>query len=203
MIAIVDYDVGNVGSIANMLRKAGADAAITGDLEVIERADKIVLAGVGSFDNGMRKLRERGLVDLLDRKVRDGCTPLLGICLGMQFFGRGSEEGSEAGLNWLDAETVRFELDSGSPLKIPHMGWNGLDIVPGATGHYGFSDEARYYFVHSYHLVCHDQGDVVAKTTYGYPFVSAVRRKNIFGVQFHPEKSHRFGLAMMEQFAAA
>ncbi|MGH9370272.1 MAG: imidazole glycerol phosphate synthase subunit HisH [Vicinamibacterales bacterium] len=203
MIAIIDYQVGNVGSIANMLRKAGAEATITGDLEQIGQADKIVLAGVGSFDTGMRKLRERGLVDLLDRRVRDGGTPLLGICLGMQFFGRGSEEGTEPGLGWLDADTVRFTLPVASGLKIPHMGWNALDLVPGTNGDPAITPDARFYFVHSYHLVCRDEHDVLARTTYGYPFVSAVRRRNIFGVQFHPEKSHRFGLALMERFASA
>lgn len=202
MIAIIDYDVGNVGSIANMLRKAGADATITADLEQIAIADKIVLAGVGSFDTGMRKLRERGLVDLLNRRVRDGGTPLLGICLGMQFFGRGSEEGTEPGLDWIDAEAVRFQLAPDVGLKIPHMGWNALDLAPGSDGDYGVAPDARFYFVHAYHLVCHDERDVFARTTYGYPFVSAVRRRNILGVQFHPEKSHRFGLALMERFAA-
>lgn len=203
MIAVIDYDVGNVGSIANMLKKAGAEAEITADLDKIERADKIVLAGVGSFDTGMQKLRERGMVELLDRKVRDGGTPLLGICLGMQFFARGSEEGSEPGLGWLKARTVRFKLPPESRLKIPHMGWNGLDVVTSANGSHGIAPDARFYFVHSYHLVCEDESDVLARTTYGYPFVSAVRRGNIFGVQFHPEKSHRFGLALMEHFAAS
>jgi glutamine amidotransferase len=203
MIAVIDYDVGNVGSIANMLKKAGAEAEITADLEKIGRADKIVLAGVGSFDTGMQKLRERGMVELLDRKVRDGGTPLLGICLGMQFFARGSEEGTEPGLGWLKARTVRFKLPPESRLKVPHMGWNGLDLAPSANGSHGIAPDARFYFVHSYHLVCEDESDVLARTTYGYPFVSAVRRGNIFGVQFHPEKSHRFGLALMEHFAAS
>ncbi len=201
MIAIIDYGVGNVGSIANMLRKAGADATITADPGQIERAGKIVLAGVGSFDSGISRLRERGFVDLLNRKVRDGGTPLLGICLGMQFFGRGSEEGAEPGLGWIDAEAVRFKLAPETGLKIPHMGWNALDLATGATE--GVAPDARFYFVHSYHLVCHDERDVFARTTYGYPFVSAVRRGNIFGVQFHPEKSHRFGLALMEWFSAS
>ena len=203
MIAVIDYDVGNVGSIANMLRKAGVEAVITADPEQIERADKIVLAGVGSFDTGMQKLRQHGMVDLLDRRVRDGGTPLLGICLGMQFFGRGSEEGREPGLGWLRAETVRFKLPSDSRLKIPHMGWNALDLAPSVNGSHGIAADARFYFVHSYHMVCEDEGDVFARTTYGYPFVSAVRRGNLFGVQFHPEKSHRFGLAMMERFASS
>jgi glutamine amidotransferase len=200
MIAIIDYDVGNVGSIANMLRKAGADAVITADPWEISAADRIVLAGVGSFDTGMRKLRERGLVDLLDRKVREGGTPLLGICLGMQFFGHGSEEGTEPGFGWLDARAVRFRFAPEVRLKIPHMGWNALDLAPSANGAHGIEEGARFYFVHSYHLVCGDERDVFARTTYGYPFVSAVRRRNLFGVQFHPEKSHRFGLALMERF---
>lgn len=203
MIAIIDYDAGNVGSIANMLRRAGAEAIITADPEQIERADRIVLAGVGAFDSGMRKLRERGLVDLLHRRVRDGGTPLLGVCLGMQFFGSGSEEGQERGLGWLDAQAVGFRLPADSKLKVPHMGWNVLEAGPGAERQHGILPDARFYFVHGYHLVCADRADVVAQTTYGYPFVSAVRRRNIFGVQFHPEKSHRFGLALMAHFAAS
>jgi imidazole glycerol-phosphate synthase subunit HisH len=203
VIAILDYGVGNVGSIANMLRKAGAEAVITADAAEVERADKIVLAGVGAFDSGMRKLRERGFVDLLHRKVRDGGTPLLGICLGMQFFGRGSEEGIEPGLGWIDAEAIRFKPEAAANLKVPHMGWNALDLGADTAGQLGISSDARFYFVHSYYLVCHDEADVVARTTYDRPFVSAVRRRNILGVQFHPEKSHRFGLALMERFAAS
>lgn len=203
MIAIVDYDVGNVGSIANMLRKAGAEAIITADPEALEGADKIVLAGVGSFDAGMRKLRERGFDELLNRRVRDGGIPLLGICLGMQLFARRSEEGSEPGLGWLDAEAVRFRLPPQGRLKVPHMGWNSLEAGPEAMADLGLPPDARFYFVHSYHLVCRDDQDVLARTTYGYPFASAVRRRNLLGVQFHPEKSHRFGLALMARFAAS
>jgi glutamine amidotransferase len=202
MIAIIDYGIGNVGSIANMLRKVGGKAAVTGIAAEIEQAEKLILPGVGSFDEGMRQLRDRGLVDLLRCRVLRDRVPILGICLGMQLFARRSEEGGEQGLGWIDADVVRFNLPpEDRRLKVPHMGWNTLQ--PAATTESaGWVDEThRFYFVHAYHLVCHDEADVSTRTTYGYPFVSAIRRENVIGVQFHPEKSHRFGMKLLRWFA--
>lgn len=201
MIVIVDYDVGNVGSIANMLRKIGADVAVSSSAADIEQADKIILPGVGSFDHGMRKLRERGLADLLQHVVRTRRTPVLGICLGMQLFAARSEEGVEPGLGWIDAEVVRFKFNEGQAHKIPHMGWNTVRLKAGVDSDFGIAEDARFYFVHSYHFVCRDRAAVVGTTTYGYPFVSVVCQGRILGVQFHPEKSLRHGMALMRWFA--
>ncbi|HXI13976.1 MAG TPA: imidazole glycerol phosphate synthase subunit HisH [Thermoanaerobaculia bacterium] len=201
-IVIIDYGMGNVGSIRNMLRKCGVTAQISGDPGEIERATKLILPGVGAFDQGMHRLRQYGLVTLLDRKVREEKTPLLGICLGMHLLARSSEEGREAGLGWFDAEVVRFRFGEqpGVGLKVPHMGWN--TVRPQASdGVTGLVSGARFYFVHSYYVVCHNNDDVIARTTYGFSFASAMRRDNVIGVQFHPEKSHRFGMAFLSEFA--
>jgi glutamine amidotransferase len=202
MITIVDYGMGNLGSIANVLKKVHAKAAVSSEAAAIERADKLILPGVGAFDTGMKNLTERGLIPLLNAKVLQEKTPILGLCLGMQLLARRSEEGQLPGLGWLDAETVRFKFDgTHDHLKIPHMGWNTLQVC---QPHPIFADmdaESRFYFVHSYHVVCADPRTVLAKTHYGYEFVSAVARDNIVGLQFHPEKSHKFGMKLLKNFA--
>jgi glutamine amidotransferase len=200
MIAIIDYGMGNVGSILNMLRRAGVEAQICRSDQEILAADRLVLPGVGAFDHGMRSLRERDLIPVLEEKVHRRGTPVLGICLGMQLMGKGSEEGREPGLGWLGATSVRFDPASApAPMKVPHMGWNTVRTAPDGPG--WLNGDARFYFVHSYHLQCSRSEDVLGWTTYGYPFVAAVRHDNILGVQFHPEKSHRFGLEVLRAFA--
>ena len=202
MITIVDSGIANVRSVANMLRRLNIDAQISGAPDVVESASKIILPGVGSFDAGMRALRERGLVDVLHR-ARAQNTPILGICLGMQLLARRSTEGTECGLGWLDADCVRFSFDGrAGDLKVPHMGWNSLAREQPSHLLDALPADARFYFVHSYHIRCHDQSDVIGTATHGYPFAAAVRRGNVYGVQFHPEKSHRFGMALLTQFGA-
>lgn len=202
MVVVVDYGMGNVGSIANMLRKVGAEAQISADHAVIASAGKLILPGVGAFDQGMQNLADRGLVALLTRKVVEEKTPILGVCLGMQLFARTSEEGRCPGLGWLDAATVRFRPGaSESRLKVPHMGWNTIKLRRPHRILAGLEEGARFYFVHSYHVVCHDPDVILAGTVYGVEFVSAVARDNIVGVQFHPEKSHRFGMQLYRNFA--
>jgi imidazole glycerol-phosphate synthase subunit HisH len=203
MIAILDYGVGNVGSIANLLRKVGSEAVVTGDAAEIARAEKLILPGVGSFDQGMRELRARGFVDLLDRRVREERVPILGICLGMQLFARGSEEGGEPGLGWIDAEVVRFCFPPEARRKVPHMGWNTVQPASGDEPDAWFDGADRFYFVHAYHMICRDEAVVLGRTTYGDSFVSAVRQDNVIGVQFHPEKSHRFGMKLLRRFVEA
>lgn len=202
MIAIVDYGMGNLGSIANMLKKIGAPAVISSDPGVIVHADKLILPGVGAFDNGMKNLNERSLIPVLNEQVLESKKPVLGLCLGMQLLTRRSEEGILPGLGWLDAETVRFKFDgANASLKIPHMGWNMLQVC---QPHPLFADlelENRFYFVHSYRVVCADRHNVLAETRYGFDFASAVVKDNIMGVQFHPEKSHRFGMCLLKNFA--
>ncbi len=201
LIAIIDYGMGNVGSIANMLRKVGAEATITSDADTIRAADKLILPGVGAFDNGMRELSERGLVPVLQHEVVNRGKSILGLCLGMQLFAEGSEEGNARGLGWITGRSVRFPASQpGNPLKVPHMGWNTAiprreDPLFSALG-----DDARFYFVHAFHVEC-DEDSIVAQTRYGDLFVSALRRGNIAGVQFHPEKSHRFGMQLLRNFA--
>ncbi len=202
MIVIVDYEVGNLGSIINMFKKVGVKAIASSDPEVLQQADKLILPGVGAFDAGMNKLNEYGLVPLLSRLVLEKKTPVLGLCLGMQLMTRKSEEGQLGGLGWINAETVlfRFEADQ-AQLKIPHMGWNVLDIRRPHPLVSDLGEETRFYFVHAYHVVCADPADVVAYTDYGYPFASVVSTGNIMGAQFHPEKSHKFGMKLLKNFA--
>lgn len=202
MIAIVDYGMGNLGSIVNMLKKVGAQSTISSDPQTITAADKLVLPGVGAFDNGMKNLAQRGLVELLNAQVLDHKKPILGLCLGMQLFTRASEEGQLKGLGWINAQTVRFRFDqANADLKIPHMGWNTLRIGRPHPLLADLETDARFYFVHSYHVLCNDPDTVLATTTYGYDFASVVAKDNILGAQFHPEKSHKFGMKLLKNFA--
>lgn len=201
MIAIIDYGMGNLGSIANMVKKVGAEAVITSDRSVIEKADKMILPGVGAFDNGMRNLEALGLSDVLNRKALEEKVPVLGICLGMQLITNGSEEGDRAGLGWIDAETLKFKFENGdSALKVPHMGWNSVTIKQPDGIFNDMPDEPKFYFVHSYYVKCSNESDVLATTHYGFDFHSSVKRGNICGTQFHPEKSHKFGVKVFQNF---
>lgn len=201
MIIIVDYGVGNVGSIFNMLRKIGVRARISGAERDVEMADKLILPGVGHFGHGMNKLRESGLIPVLEDQVRSRAKPVLGICLGMQMMTRGSEESVIPGLGWVDAFTRRFPDVPG--LRVPHMGWNL--VCPGATASLfdcQASEAERFYFVHSYCVHNTNPSDVAANCLYGIHFTAAFEIGNIFGVQFHPEKSHLFGMGLLRRFAA-
>jgi imidazole glycerol-phosphate synthase subunit HisH len=202
MIVIVDYGMGNIGSILNMLKRVGAQAKISSAVEDIAAAGKLILPGVGAFDTGMQNLCASGLVEVLNDKVLTQQTPTLGICLGMQLLTRRSEEGKLPGLGWIDGETVRFRFDeTQQDLKIPHMGWNTVTVRREDALFRGLDDDPRFYFVHSYHVVCANEDDVIGSTHRGYDFVSAVRRGNVMGTQFHPEKSHRFGMKLLQNFA--
>jgi imidazole glycerol-phosphate synthase subunit HisH len=197
---IIDYGVGNLGSIRNMLRKVGEEALITSELEAIARADRLVLGGVGAFDAGMANLAARDLVHVLSQRVLERRVPILGICLGMQLFGTGSEEGSRAGLGWVQARSVKFRGTPDGPHRVPHMGWNTCLPRRSSPLLDGLEADSRFYFVHSYHLECAEGADVAAVTRYGYEFPSVIVHGNIAGTQFHPEKSHRFGARLLENF---
>jgi glutamine amidotransferase len=201
MIVVVNYGLGNVGSLLNMMEKIGADAMASSDLKVIEQAEKLILPGVGSFDRGIENLESLGLVKLLEIKCIKEKVPIMGICLGMQLFTRCSEEGSREGLGWINADTVRFKFNEKGPrLRIPHMGWNTVESKKRSVL-FNESDQAlRYYFGHSYHVICEQETDILAETNYGYNFPSAILKDNIVGVQFHPEKSHKFGLNLLKSF---
>lgn len=202
MITIVDYGTGNLSSIANMLKRVGCPSVITSDASQIAEAKKLILPGVGAFDTGMRNLHELGLVAILDRKAREERVPILGICLGMQLFVSGSEEGDLAGLGWIDGRVLKFKPDaSDKNLKVPHMGWNQIEQAKESKLFQEADSEQRYYFVHSYYVRPSHDEDVLAKTSYGSAFASALERENIAGVQFHPEKSHKFGMKLLKNFA--
>lgn len=204
MIAIIDYGLGNLRSILNMLKKIGAPATISRSIEEIEQADKLILPGVGAFDVAMNNINKLGLLDILNRKVLRQKTPILGICLGMQLLAVSSQEGSLPGLGWVDAEVVRFNFprEKDLKLKIPHMGWN--EVEPTWPTHFFPEAEAeyRYYFVHSYHMACNNPQDCIGTTRHGLDFTSVVMKDNIVGFQFHPEKSHKFGVELLKRFIA-
>jgi imidazole glycerol-phosphate synthase subunit HisH len=202
LISVVDYGVSNLGSIRNMLRKLGFDVEIVSTPDAVGRATKIILPGVGAFDNGAMALEERGLFGPLQEKARDPRVPFLGICLGMQLLGKGSEEGSRAGLGLIEGTCVRLRFPPAAMLKVPHMGWN-VPIVkrPNPLITDAVAD-ARYYFTHSYHLVCEDPADVAVTVTHGIEFTAMIHRANVMGVQFHPEKSHRYGMSLLRNFGA-
>lgn len=201
MILVVDYGMGNVGSILNMLKKIGAQVITSAEPEVIRRADKLILPGVGAFDSGMKRLEELGLIDVLHHQVLDRGVPVLGVCLGMQLLTRRSEEGVRPGLGWIPGETIRFRMgDDHAGLKIPHMGWNTISVRRVGAIFAGLERGSRFYFVHSYHVVCDDPEDILTTTFYGYDFVSSAQRRNVLGTQFHPEKSHKFGMKLLRNF---
>ena len=202
MITIVNYGLGNLASIQNMCRKLGIDSVITDRPEVIETADRLILPGVGHFKAGMDNLHASGLKPLLDRLVLGERRPVLGICLGAQLMTRHSEEGDVDGLGWVDADTVAFDAARLGGLKIPHMGWT--DVVIRSAGDPIWAripEEPRFYFVHAYHFNFRTEAEVSATCTYGYEFACAFRKENIYGMQFHPEKSHKYGMRVLENFA--
>ena len=200
MIVVVDNSMGNVGSVGNMIKRAGGEAVISNEPDVILNADKLVLPGVGAFDSCMTRLRQAPFFKILERKVVLDETPILGICAGMQMFFDKSEEGIEPGLGWIRGSVKKLDTYVSAGLKVPHMGWNTVKPMSENKLLKSTETEHRFYFVHSYYAECENSEDILAKTTYGLEFVCAVHRNNIFGVQFHPEKSHRFGLSLMKNF---
>lgn len=200
MITIVDYDAGNAGSVVNICRKAGGETQVSSDPEAIAEARKLILPGVGHFGRAMKRLTSRGIAAALEEAVLRRKTPILGICLGMQLLTAHSEEGDSRGLGFVPGRTTRFRLDPGSDLKVPHMGWNSVEIARADLLTGRLPEAPRFYFVHSYFVSCEREEDVLMRTTHGVKFVSALQRDNIRGTQFHPEKSHKFGLALIRNF---
>lgn len=201
MVTIVDYNMGNLRSIIKAFHRLDIDVKVASSPEEIRKADRLVLPGVGNFATGMTRLETLGLVDALNTAVMERRVPILGICLGMQLFTGFSEERQRAGLNWLTAETKKFSFLENSKLKVPHIGWNNVRVVRSSKLFEGIDENASFYFVHSYYVVCGHRENVLAETEYGVTFVSCMQRDNILGVQFHPEKSHSYGLAILENFA--
>jgi glutamine amidotransferase len=201
MPVIIDYGVGNIGSIMNMIRKVGGNAKIGVNIDDIARADMLILPGVGAFDSGINHLRASGLVDVLNQRVLDDKVPVLGICLGAQLMTQSSEEGVEKGLGWLDALTIRMNFtDVPGKWPLPNVGWRNVISKNGYTMLDGIDEMPRFYFVHSYYLAPNDPDIVSMKTHYGFDFACGLRKDNIHCAQFHPEKSHAFGMQFFQNF---
>lgn len=199
---IVECGMGNVGSVLNMFRKIGADVLISSSKGDIDRASKLVLPGVGAFDAGISALERSGLLPAIEQAVLGQGKPVLGVCLGMQLLMERSEEGSRPGLGWISGEAVRFPSEvEGKPVKVPHMGWNRVEWRSDFPLRTDSGERERFYFVHSYHVVCRQTEHVAGTTRYAGQFTSAIARENIFGVQFHPEKSHVYGMRLLRNFA--
>jgi glutamine amidotransferase len=199
MIVIPTLPLGNFASILRVIDKCGGYAELITSPILLRKADKIILAGVGAFDYGMTSINSMWREEL-ENAVLVRRIPILGICLGMQLMCKSSEEGHLPGLGWIDAKVRRFSWSSNLNLKLPHMGWNTVKIVKSNPLLEIGNDEQRFYFVHSYHVVCNNPRDVLATAHYGYDFTAAINHENIFGVQFHPEKSHRFGIQLVSNF---
>lgn len=199
MIKIIDYGMGNLGSIQNVIRKLGYSSKITRDQSEIESAEKLILPGVGSYDQAMNNLEDANLIEVIKAKALSG-TPLLGICLGMQILGNSSEEGLKSGLGLIPGTVKKFNVKAS--VKIPHMGWNVIDFNQECPLYKDFNsfEETRFYFVHSYYFECENPEDIGARTIYGSSFSSSIYKNNVYGVQFHPEKSHKYGFKLLRNF---
>ncbi|MBI68480.1 MAG: imidazole glycerol phosphate synthase subunit HisH [Phycisphaerae bacterium] len=200
MILIIDYGMGNLRSVLKAFERNNLKATVSHKISDLEKSKKIVLPGVGHFNKGKENLDNLGLSDILNHKVKNDRTPILGICLGMQLMTMFSEEGSKEGFGWVDAKTIRFKFPD-NKVKIPHMGWNNIVKKKKHTILDGINNNDLFYFVHSYHVICNKSEDILSKSYYGNNFVSAFQRDNIIGTQFHPEKSHSYGLRILKNFA--
>ncbi|MEX1238377.1 MAG: imidazole glycerol phosphate synthase subunit HisH [Cyclobacteriaceae bacterium] len=201
MVAIIDYQAGNIASIQNMLKRIGADAIVTADSHRLSEASYLILPGVGAFDYGMAKLKELDLLPILQKRVMEDKVPILGICLGAQLMCNRSEEGILPGLGWIDADVKKFPTDAdGNRYRVPHMGWETIARKKNSKLLQDLPDPSRFYFVHSYYINCREPEDKLLINQYGVNYDSAFERDNILGVQFHPEKSHNFGKQLLKNF---
>lgn len=199
-LVIVDYQTGNLHSLYKRFSSLGASVCVSSDPQVLQKADKLILPGVGHFARAMQSLHTRGLLEALSEAALLQHKPILGICLGMQLLAKHSAEGDVSGLGWLDAEVVRFEVPDTYQFKVPHTGWNTLKTNKEHPLLQHLEESSEFYFVHTYHMRTHNQAICIANTDYGYEFVSAVAQDNILGVQFHPEKSHAAGMRLLNNF---
>lgn len=200
-VVVVDYGVGNLGSIPNMLARIGVEARVTSEPEAIRRADRLILPGVGAFDAGMASLEARGIRGILEARVLGDHVPTLGLCLGMHLLFDGSEEGRRPGLGWVPGRVIRFRSDRmAAPVPIPNMGWHDLHQLQADPLLAGLEHDARFYFAHAYHAEPTEPGTTIALAEYGYSYPACIRRGSLVAAQFHPEKSHRFGLRFLQNF---
>ena len=200
-VAIVDYGTGNLHSVKRNLDRMNVSSVVSSDPDAILSSDKIILPGVGHFDTAMSKLAELNLIDPLNEAVLIRHKPILGICLGMEVMAKRSEEGTAAGLGWFDADTVRFQISNQLRYKVPHIGWNQVNFKKQSLLMNKIPDGSEFYFVHSYYLKLADRSDILCESTYENDYPSAVEKGNIFGVQYHPEKSHDVGAQLLRNFA--
>ena len=201
MIAIIDYGMGNLSSVKRKMDRIGVDSIITSRIKEITSSDKIILPGVGHFAKAVSEIKNRGLWQLLSEQVLVEKKSILGICLGMQLMARHSDEGDSEGFGWIDAKVIRFKVSDTIRFKVPHMGWNTTNLIKESHLFKKIDLNPEFYFVHSYHIHCNNANDILAETIYDYPFTSAIQKGNIFGVQFHPEKSHDAGELLLRNFA--
>ena len=204
-ISIIDYGVGNIGSVVNMLKHIGVPAEVISQASDIEKAEKLILPGVGKWDAGVRSLHNAGVLEALEARVKVDKIPVLGICLGMQLLLDSSEEGTLPGLGWISGSVRAFNfsyLDSPSrTLAVPHMGWNAVTATQKSRLTESFDEKSKFYFVHSYYADVTNSADILVQSQYGHAFTSGVQKENIYGFQFHPEKSHKHGMNVMKSFA--
>jgi glutamine amidotransferase len=205
MIHIINYGIGNLGSVQNMFKKVGVPAKISSDLQEIREAKKLFLPGVGHFDACMKALNQSGLRSTVEEKVLGEKVPIMGICVGFQMMTQRSEEGNAEGLGYFDAETIKFNFSEAEArekkLKVPHMGWNYVNLKKDSSLVTNLNEKTRFYFVHSYYVKANDASQVLMTTNYGLEFASAMVKGNIFGCQFHGEKSHKYGMQLFKNFA--
>ena len=202
MIGIIDYGLGNIKAFSNIYKSLDIKYKIVQKSEELKDITKIILPGVGAFDDAMNKFNESGLRDGVEKMVLNEKKPLLGVCVGMQILAESSDEGTEKGLGWINASVKIFDTKTiNHDTKLPHMGWNTIDIQPKNEPLFqDLEQQARFYFLHSYYFQCEDS-NIIAETEYGEKYTSAVRSDNIYGVQFHPEKSHQNGVRLLSNFS--
>lgn len=202
MITIIDYGLGNIRAFVNVYERLNIKTKVAHNAGDLSDATKIILPGVGAFDYAMKQLNASGMRDELDNKVLGEKTPVIGICVGMQILANSSEEGILPGLGWIDGEVKLFDTSKiQHKTRLPHMGWNNITPLNGHELLNGLDAQSRFYFLHSYYFVCHNENEIISTTEYGISYASAVNRENIFGIQFHPEKSHSNGIQLLHNFA--
>lgn len=202
MITIIDYGLGNIRAFANVYERLNIKTKLAHKAEDLKDAIKIILPGVGSFDHAMNLLNDSGMREELDKQVLVNKIPVIGICLGMQIMAKSSDEGKLPGLGWFDAEVRLFNSESIKfKTRYPHMGWNTMKPIKGSPILNNLNEGSRFYFLHSYYVTCNNSSDVLTETTYGITYASAINKENIFGIQYHPEKSHSNGVQLLKNFA--
>lgn len=203
MISIIDYGLGNVRAFANIYKRSNIAAELVSTKEQLARSEKIILPGVGAFDHAMEKLQKSGLAEMLGEMVLIKKVPVLGICVGMQMLGNYSDEGVSPGLKWVDGEVKLFDVCKiKHATRLPHMGWNDVKSTRPNILFKGIEEDPLFYFLHSYYFVCNNKEDIIAEAEYGIQYTCALNHENIYGVQFHPEKSHKFGIQLLTNFAS-